>query len=242
MMNLRFKARPHRRIAVRAGLLALLWLLPTSAGAAQSLAEIEQAVKAHVEREFSTLGTISAIEITSLDPRLKLADCDKPLEAFTANGQRRLGNTTIGVRCSGVRPWTLYVPVKIASQVTVLTAAQPLARGALLKPSDLVPIARDAAALPHGYFIEPRELTGMQLKRALRAGEVILPNAVSRPPLVERGQEVLLTAEAGGIKVSMKGEALQDGAAGERIQVRNLSSRKVVEGEVLGRNHVRVPL
>lgn len=222
--------------------LALLWLLSTSAGAAQSLTDIEQTVKSHVKREFSSLGTISAIEITSLDPRLKLAACEKRLEAFTANGQRRLGNTTIGVRCSGARPWTLYVPVKIVSQVTVLTAAQPLSRGALLTAADLVPVVRDAATLPHGYFTQPKELIGMQLRRTLRVGEVILPNAVGQPPLVERGQAVLLTAETGGIKVTMKGEALQDGGAGERIQVRNLSSRKIIEGEVLGRNHVRVPL
>lgn len=220
----------------------LLWATPGAAVKRQSLQEVAGTVRQFVRQSYADLGTVSSVEVTSLDPRLNLAACEVPLQAFAANGQRRLGNTTVGVRCGGEKPWTLYVPVKIVSQVTVLASAQPLRRGSVLKASDLVPISRDAATLPHGYFVEPKALVGMQLKRSIRAGEAIVPSAVTAAPVVERGQEVLLTAAINGIEVSMKGEALEDGAAGERIQVRNLSSRRVVEGEVIGRNRVRVPL
>ena len=245
MPNLQTRRRP--RPALRgfvAGLLTitLLWTMPAQAVKSQSLDEISATVTRYVKQSFADLGTISDVQVTNLDPRLNLPACAAPLEAFPANDQRRLGNATIGVRCEGERPWTLYVPVKITSEVTVLVSAKPLTRGTVLKESDLVPLPRDAAKLPHGYFVELDELVGLRLKRSLRAGEPTVPSTVSVPPMVERGQEVLLSASLGEIEVTMKGQALEDGVPGERIQVRNLSSRRVVEAEVIGRNRVRVPL
>ena len=40
----------------------------------------------------------------------------------------------------------------------------------------------------------------------------------------------------------MAGEALQDGAKGEMIRVRNLSSRQELQGEVVAPGLVRVPM
>ena len=40
----------------------------------------------------------------SLDSRLRLARCDAALEAFQPSGSRMLGNTTVGVRCTGSMP------------------------------------------------------------------------------------------------------------------------------------------
>lgn len=230
----------YRPLAVAAAL-ALFWSLAAAAGT-QSLDQVTATVRSFVEQEYAGLGTISEVHIEALDPRLKLAACERPPQAFAAPGQRRMGNVTVGVRCKGARPWTLYVPVRIVSEVAVLTAARPLPRGAVLKPSDLLPLSRDVAALPHGYFTDAGRLIGMQLKRPLHAGDTISPAAVTAPTLVERGQQVLLRAAVDGIQISMKGEALEDGASGERIRVRNLSSRRVVEAEVIGRNQVRVPL
>jgi flagella basal body P-ring formation protein FlgA len=40
----------------------------------------------------------------------------------------------------------------------------------------------------------------------------------------------------------MSGKALADGVAGQRVQVRNLSSRRVVEGTVVAPGLIRVSL
>jgi len=220
-------------------------LLCASAGAAvkyQSLEEIRAAVLDYVKREYQPLGKITDIEINQLDPRLNLPACEQPLSVAPLAGQRRAGNATFGVRCDGARPWTVYVPVRIASTTTVMTAATALARGTVLKESDLVPIQRDTATLPHGYFTRAEDLVGMELRRPLRPGEIVSQAAVTVAAVVARGQQVLLVVDDGAVTVSMKGEALEDGAPGERIQVRNLSSRRVIQGEVLDRHRVKVAL
>lgn len=229
-----------RHLALSTLLLALF--APATAAGKQSLARIAETVERYVRSEFADLGEISEVQISSLDPRLNLPACALPLETFPAQGQRRLGNTTVGVRCEGARPWTLYVPVRIVSRVTVMAAARPLPRGSRLGAADLTPISRDAASLPHGYFVDAEALLGMELRRAVRAGEPLTPSVVSAPPLVQRGQQVLLSAGSDAISVSLQAQALEDGAAGELIRVRNLSSQKVLEAEVVGPHRVRVPL
>ena len=123
-------------------MLLLLLVSASPATAKHPLEDIRQNVERFVHAEFASLGNITAVEVTRLDPRLALARCEQPLEPFVPNGQRRLGNATIGVRCDGQRPWTLYVPVRITSSVNILTARRPLSRGTVLAADDLVTVER----------------------------------------------------------------------------------------------------
>jgi flagella basal body P-ring formation protein FlgA len=209
----------------------------------QPLEDIRAAITTFIAKEYPSAENVQPeVVVGRLDPRLRLSRCEGMLEAFSPHGQKTSGNTTVGVRCNHGKPWTLYVPVTINGYTEVLTLATPLPKGTVLKKSDLAPIRHNIAALPHGYFSDPARLVGMELRRPMRAGEVVTPNAISTPAVVERGQQVILIAETGMIAVSMKAEALQDGSIGQRIQVRNLSSRRVVEAEVVSRNVVKVVL
>jgi flagella basal body P-ring formation protein FlgA len=63
---------------------------------------------------------------------------------------------------------------------------------------------------------------------------------LDRPPLVRRGDIVLVTAEGRGLRVTAQGEAKQDGKSGDVIRVRNLTSNRDVVGQVDGERSVRV--
>jgi flagella basal body P-ring formation protein FlgA len=231
----------RRSLAVSA-LTALIAWRSAAAADVQSLTSIRDSVERYIRADFQALGKISAVEVAQLDPRLQLAACEQPLSPFIPNGQRRLGNVTIGIRCDGARPWTLYVPVRIVSSVNIMTAARSLPRGSILTSQDIVVVERDPSTLPYGFFTDAAELLGQQLKRGIRPGEAFSPAMVAPPPLVERGQIVWIATEAGSLKVSMQGEALTAGAAGQRIRVRNLSSKRVLEAEVVSANLVRIDL
>ncbi len=228
-----------RRAVYSLALLTLYWLPapPLWAQALQSLESITEAVVEFVRQEHE--GDDIQVEATRLDPRLRLAQCELPLVTFAPHAQQRPGHMTVGVRCEGRQPWTLYVPVRVTQHVEVLTLATSLTRGAVLRASDLRPVRRDLTTLPHGYFTKLEDVVGMEIRRPVRAGEILTPNAITQPRMVNRGDEVLLIVESGSLSVSAKAEALQDGALGERIQVRNLSSRRVVEAEVIDRHRVR---
>jgi flagella basal body P-ring formation protein FlgA len=57
---------------------------------------------------------------------------------------------------------------------------------------------------------------------------------------VRRGQRVTLVSAVGGIEVLAAGEAIADANPDGRVRVRNLGSRKVVEGRVESADRVRV--
>lgn len=233
-------------LAAARGLLAITLLALPAASAAsqqhQSLESIRKAVYSFVGEQHAALDTDFELEIGRLDPRLRLVACEFPLSTFAPHPSARPGHMTVGVRCDGQRPWTLYVPVRVHSYLEVLTVGGTIPRGRVLQDDDLRPMRKSLATLPHGYFTDPAAVVGMETRRALRAGEILAPNAVAEPQMVSRGQEVWLTAATGGISVSAKAEALQDGARGARIQVRNLSSGRVVEAEVVGPNRVQAAL
>ena len=66
----------------------------------------------------------------------------------------------------------------------------------------------------------------------MRAGQL------SSPVLVKRGDAVLMLARREGIEVSMAGEALDAGARGAMVRVRNAGSGQVVRMRVAGQGTV----
>lgn len=180
------------------------------------------------------------IEIGRLDPRLRLRQCAAPLQATALGGRAPVGATSVAIRCEDDRPWKLYVTARVVVFDEVLVAARALRRGDSLRASDLRRERRDLSRLPYGYLTEAAEAEGKLLQRSYLAGQVVQPNHLEAPQLVKRGQQVTLHARTGGVEIHMSGEALSDGAQGERIQVRNHSSDRIVEGEVVAKGVVRV--
>lgn len=227
------KSTFRRRVTQTVFILALSILSPVAgAGEIQSLDSIRDAVKTFVLAESGSSDTVSAT-VGSLDRRLRLAKCGQALEAFWPPGARTIGNTTAGVRCAGAKPWKIYVSVRIEVFESIVVANRSMGRGDSLEAGDLRLERRSITALTRGYVTDLKRVVGYRLKRAVRPGEVILPGSLEAEKLIKRGQRVTLLARTGGFEVRMAGTAMRDGAAGERIRVRNLSSRRIVEGQVM---------
>lgn len=232
------------RTHILIGALALAGILPLPAAAAtagqavQPLDSIAAAASRRLQAEAEAAwgGDAEAtIEITvgRLDGRLRLPACSLPLETELPPGGRALGAVAVGVRCPAPA-WSLFVPARVAVKRPVVVLAVSRPRGATLAESDLAMEARDLAALAGGYITDPDELVGKSLRRTLQARAVLLPSHAEAPELVRRGERVTLQAAAGTISVQVEGEALADGALGDRVRVRNLATRRVVEGTVGG--------
>lgn len=244
----------QQRIPCRQGFfltLLFMLLLPTPGSAAgntreiQDHATIQEAARTYLQEVAQNHhGEEVQIRIVPgrLDPRLRLRACGEPLQASLPPGARLMGNTTVGVRCGGPAPWRLFVPmqVQVSGEVLVTTRAMP--RDTVLSRDDMRLERRALNDLHSGYLVDPQRAQGMVLKRSLQAGTVLTPQLVEPRQLVHRGQKVTLMAQNPAISVRVRGEALGDGAYGERVRVRNLSSGRVVEGRVLSSGVVGVTM
>lgn len=183
-----------------------------------------------------------AVEINPLDRRLQLTRCQQPLTITLAPGARLQGATSTRVSCPGNATWSIYVTGKISIYGYALVARRTLNRGETLSSSDVQLVEKDLTNLHYGFYSEVDEVLGQQATRALPAGQVLTPSSIKPPLLIRRGDQVTLMAEIGGIEVSMMGEALNDGIQGQRLRVRALNSKRVVEGQVISANVVKVTL
>jgi flagella basal body P-ring formation protein FlgA len=99
----------------------------------------------------------------------------------------------------------------------------------------------DGVARGVGPFAETRsEVIGKMARRTLLPGGAIPLAAVDYPRLVVNGGEVKLVYINGGLTISAIGMALQDGAVGDFVKVRNDDSGITVIGVVLPDGAVRV--
>ncbi len=172
------------------------------------------------------------IKMGQLDSRLRLTQCSTPLTTSLAPGSHFSGKATVHVKCTGDAPWTVFINANIRLFAEVIHTAEPLPRGHILGKHDLVSIESDLSQLRSGYYTRAEQLIGQQLKRRLPQHKIIKVNYVKPPTLIKRGEIVSIVAKNTGYSVKMSGTALMNGIRGERIRVKNLSSKRIIEGTV----------
>ncbi len=182
------------------------------------------------------------ISIGRVDQRLKLVSCTTQPQAFLAPGAQLQGKLTVGLRCAGPKPWTVYIPAQIKRYAEVIAAARPLLRGAEIRAGDVMPVRLELSRLRNGYFSEAKNVLGKILTRNIASGQAITPKRVKAPILVHRGEKVNIIATAGALKVRGKGKALRDAAQGELVSVRNIRSKRIVQGIVTKPGTVHVQM
>jgi len=234
-----------RRHRVLLTALAALWAIPASvhaeAGepAIEPIAHLAALARAAASRE--TGRPESQLEVASIDPRLRLPVCTDTPTGRIAPGTQATARVTIEVRCAAPA-WRQFVAVRIHAEEPVVVAARPLGRLDVVQAEDVMLVPRDLGALPGGFFRQTADVVGRIAQRTIGAGEVLLPTTVRPPSLVRRGQTVTLLVRAGGLSVRSSGVALGDAGLAERVQVRNSSSAKQVEGIVRSADMVEVSL
>ncbi|MBN1958811.1 MAG: flagellar basal body P-ring formation protein FlgA [Desulfuromonadales bacterium] len=151
-------------------------------------------------------------------------------------GSRRL---TLMTRVDGktVANQSIRVDVEALAEVVVVTSA--LRRGQILQADDIDLRYQDISKLKDPIFDED-EVVGKRLKRSVRLGAPLERHQIEFPPVIKRGQRVVIQAQGPGLMLTAAGEAREDGRSGEPIRVMNSSSRKEVLCQVIAPGLVRV--
>jgi len=223
-------------------LLLALSVLPLHAWADsyESHDRIREAARQHVLEWAQQLPGKVEVTTGSLDRRLRLSTCDIPLTSHDSPNGLKPGRSVVAVRCEGKKPWKIYVSVNIATLQPVVVAARTIARGHLLDAHDARIEMRDTSRMHKAYYTDLKGLSGLKTRRQITAGSILDPSKLQRRQLVKRGSTVQILASEGPLQVHMKGKALDNGARGERIRVRNLSSGREITGEVIASGVIQV--
>ncbi len=230
----RMLTSPLRRIVQTNIVLSSLVLLLTSTPAVAGIQDtntLRQSVIKFLQTQ-TAIRVEQDIEINvgRIDRRLKLTACENTPTAFLAAGAKLQGKLTVGLRCAGPKPWTVYIPAQIRIYAEVVAAAQPLLRGTKISATNLMPMRREISQLRGGYYTKSSSVIGKILRQNIAAGQAITPKRIKAAILVHRGEKVSIVATIGTLKVRGKGKALRDAAQGELVSVRNSRSKRIVQG------------
>jgi len=177
-----------------------------------------------------------------LDPRLRLAVCNTPLDVKPTSSRKKLGRLTLKISCFDQKNWSLHVPLELKAYESVVVAAQPILRGQLITAGNLAKEEREVTRLSQGYFSKPNLVVGSIAKRSIASHRVILPQSLSTPKLVNKGENISIQAVGSGLSIKAMGTALTEGSLGDLIQVKNSKTQRIVEGRISAPGQVTIHL
>lgn len=139
-------------------------------------------------------------------------------------------NATEKIRLSGRAYRVAEVPV-LAGRVL---------RGDIIKSADVKWVRMRADRVQGDTLLQMDDLIGMTPKRGIRAGAPIRVTDVQRPQLVKKNDLVTIVHHVPNMILTAQGKALQNGADGDVIQIKNSQSTQVIEAEIIGPGRVAV--
>ncbi|MEK8034633.1 flagellar basal body P-ring formation chaperone FlgA [Ideonella sp. DXS29W] len=181
------------------------------------------------------------VEVGSLDPRLKLAPCQR-IEPYLPTGLPVWGRTRIGLKCTqGTKLWnvTLPITVRVWSRSLVTQAALPA--GTVLEPGHFTEAEVDLAAAPGAPIGQPGLAVGRTLARSLPAGAALRVSDLKARQWFAAGETVRVVAVGPGWQVVTEGEAMNPGLEGQTVRVR-VESGRLLQGRPVGDRQVEVAL
>lgn len=209
----------------------------------QSLIVLKERLEQHVLNQLTHQyeGTIK-VTADRIDSRLHLKPCnDEQLEIFNPYQAVFGASMTMGIKCQELdNHWTVYVPTHISIERPVVVAKNNLLKDALITENDVQLNTMDVMQLKQGYFTDLQQVIGQVSKQNINQGGCLLPGVLTKAMLVHKGERISIQMVSDDIRISMIGIAMSDGAFQDVIQVKNLSSHRIVEGQISGRSEVRV--
>lgn len=196
------------------------------AAARESHARIQNVALAYAQAQTRNLPGKVSIKIEDIDHRTALPACTR-LAAFLPSGSVLMGKTSIGVSCNEKPGWSIFVQTDIKITVDMLVANRPLAQNSVLSASDFR-LQSGELGQP-GILIDPQQAIGKTLKFAIGAGQVLRQDMLRAPYVVIQGKTTSVRVNDTGFSISATGQALNNGAEGQNVQVR-MYSGQVVSG------------
>lgn len=166
------------------------------------------------------------VQIGQLDPRTQLSPCSAH-EPFLPAGGRLWGKSTVGVRCLGPASWTVYIPVTVSVSGEYYLTARPISAGQTLGAGDIITRKGDLTTLPASIVTDASQVIGKTLRNGVGGGQPLRSDLLLSPLIIQQGQSVKLLSRGNGFNVSSEGKALNNAAAGQRVQVRVASGQTI---------------
>lgn len=147
---------------------------------------------------------------------------------------------TLAILAEGMPTQRVRLVGRVVATVPVLVSARRLGLHEVVRAEDVRQARIPAGRLRPGAAQDPQQVVGQALRRPLSAEQPIMLADLATPLAIERGQSVTMIYDTPGMALTAQGRAMEGAARGAPVPVMNLTSRVVVEAQVVGPGRVRV--
>ena len=135
---------------------------------------------------------------------------------------------------------TLELAGRYTAYIEVPVTVRGIVQGGIITESDVSTTRTPLSKMKGGYIESTAQVVGMQARRNLGNGVLIRNSDVVKPTLIRQNDSVSIIYSQSNIKLRTVGVAMQSGAIGDNIKVKNESTGIIVHGSIKGKNLVEV--
>lgn len=227
----------------------LTWRAPESGTGTEVRRESHEVprkrIKAAVGRALAQYDVDDDMNIVLSSPNIDLVlpanvPATVKLEDFTyrRNANRFSARARAPAKGASQAQTTIRGEVRRMVEVPVLN--RRIDRDERVRKDDIKWVQRPESELRSSTITNAQKLVGNIARRPLSANEMLRDTAVEEPILVERRSLVTLKLQTGGMNLTAKGQALEDGTMDDTVRVENVKSERVVTGVVTAPGVVQV--
>lgn len=123
---------------------------------------------------------------------------------------------------------------------SVVCAGRELKKGDIVEEDDLYLARRNISRLSKNIFTDMDKAIGQRAKHTVKKGMCLKEWMLERPPVLSKGDVVMILAETGSIRITVPGKVLEKAYPGELIRVKNAMSEKELYARVIDNSTVMV--
>lgn len=178
------------------------------------------------------------VSVTPLSATAKKPHCETPPQ-ISYNTKQRVGNVTLTISCSNPT-WRQYVNAKITGLLPVIVAQQDLLAGQPITPDSVQQEWRANAQVTPNHLRELNSIQHKSLRQFMAKGTALQQQHLKDTLLIQKNDLVKIISADPRFRIEMSGMALESGAFGQAIRVKNLSSGKIVKAYIESADTVSV--
>ena len=233
------------------GLMSVVWVGQTPAQPALKMPSQMQAVSIKQLHHVLMQEIGGRVDTRDITLNLQVLFPKKPIQVPSGRlklevAKDRFGNITgrrafrVHVKVDSRPIKTVSVVAAITAQADVVTPVRWIKFRQVLHPKDLVKTRVNLRTLTQDVVLDMEDVVGKQATRSLPPHQPLRRAYVTVPPLVRKGDRVMIEVKRGGLFVQTLGVAKASGQSGEIIPVTNQSSGREVLATVLSTGVVEV--
>jgi flagella basal body P-ring formation protein FlgA len=136
---------------------------------------------------------------------------------------------------------TVRILATVIAQVKVAVLRNPVARGQVIRATDIGEALREADRLPSGVIMRPAALVGRTAKRDLGLNRLVTEGELLERTDAQRNRPVTLVVRNGGLLITSPGILRKDARIGDLVEVLSTATRGIVFGILINPDVVEVP-